>query len=528
MHKSDCASSKVANRVIRGHRCAKAFGTPFLLFMATSAHAAPFGGFAPPASYAVQSMPQSIVADDLDGDGHIDLVAASNGAGVYSVLRANGDGTFQTQTFEQAGLSPVSLKTADLNKDGDPDLIVANSTQNTVSVSLGMAGAQFGPRVAFAVGDFPYALALDDFNGDDHLDIVVSNAGSGALSLLYGLGDGAFAPMESVEVGLGQMAIDVGRFNGDQHADIVLTHVDDSISVLLGDGAGGFTLSQSLAAGFGAKSMSVGDVNGDTHDDFIVSNAFSNSIQVFLGAGDGTFASLPETPSGVRPDSVALGNLDGDAHLDLAFVNETTDVISVFLGHGDGTFQAPELIQVGFEALALVICNVDDDGLLDIAVATGAGANNFARVLLNQTDVTAPGAFDLMTPFDAAHDVPAPSKSESDWLRVTLDWSDAAPDFSPVAYRVTIAFDPGLSMVVFSQDDIPVSNVVIPGGVLLPLTTYYWSVEASNTVGASVSNPVAHQFSTGVCSSTPGDLNGDGQVDGADLAQLLGNWAPGL
>ncbi len=527
MHVSECAKSTLAKRVIRRDRCALAIGVQLPFFMAGLAQAAPFGGFALPVSYAVQSMPQSIVADDLDGDGHIDLVAASNSAGVYSVLRANGDGTFQTQTFEPAGLNPVSLKTADLNEDGDPDLIVANSTQNTVSVSLGMTGVQFGPRVAIGVGDFPYALALDDFNGDDHLDIAVSSAGSSAMSLLYGLGDGAFAPMESVDVGLGQMAIDVGRFNGDQHADIVLTHVDDSISVLLGDGAGGFTLSQSLAAGFGAKSMSVGDVNGDTHDDFIVSNIFSNSIQVFLGAGDGTFASLPETPSGVRPDSVALGHLDGDAHLDMALVNESSDEISVYLGNGDGTFQPPHVIEVGFEPLALVICNADKDGLLDIAVATGSGANNFARILLNQTDVTAPGAFELLTPFDSAQDVPAPTQAEGNWMRLTLDWSDATPDFSPVAYSLTVALDPGLSMVVFSQEDIMGSEFVIPGGVLLPLTTYYWSVEASNAVGATVSNPIAHQFSTGVCSSTPGDLNGDGQVDGADLAQLLGNWAPG-
>ena len=62
------------------------------------------------------------------------MVANANSNNV-SVLRGNGDGTFQTpNTVPTGGVFPISVAVADLNGDGTPDLVTANANSNNVSV----------------------------------------------------------------------------------------------------------------------------------------------------------------------------------------------------------------------------------------------------------------------------------------------------------------------------------------------------------------------------------------------------------
>src|SRR5207253_8373165 len=91
----------------------------------------------------------SVVAGDFNNDGNLDLAAyTGTGAGQVWVTLGNGDGTFRSPTFLNAGVIAYG-----------PPLLVA------------------------------------DFNGDGILDLVISGFGQGAygLSVMLGLGDGNFA-----------------------------------------------------------------------------------------------------------------------------------------------------------------------------------------------------------------------------------------------------------------------------------------------------------------------------------------------
>src|ERR1700687_5721573 len=91
----------------------------------------PFVEYATGAKNAV-----AIAAADINHDGTVDLVVANlcapkssycTGAGVVSVLRGRGDGTFKTpQLFTSGGTGPVSVAVADVNGDNKPDLVVIN------------------------------------------------------------------------------------------------------------------------------------------------------------------------------------------------------------------------------------------------------------------------------------------------------------------------------------------------------------------------------------------------------------------
>ena len=121
-----------------------------------------------------------------------------------------------------------------------------------------------------------------------------------------------------------------------------------------------------------------------------------------------------------------------------------------------------------------------------------------------------PSPFALLTPADAATGAA---------LEPLLDWEKA--DFAGT-YTVTIALDQALTNIVFQQAGVNANftSLQTPAGVLQPGVTYFWSVTAVNTHGATVSDGGAFSFTT----ATPADINGDGLVNGADLAFVLSAW----
>ncbi|HWZ86802.1 MAG TPA: VCBS repeat-containing protein, partial [Thermoanaerobaculia bacterium] len=87
--------------------------------------APPFG---PPARIALGGgrVPEAVAAGDFDGDGRIDLVVASEGAGDVTVLLGDGRGGFRVGRSFPAGAHPTEIFVADFDHDGRPDLAIAN------------------------------------------------------------------------------------------------------------------------------------------------------------------------------------------------------------------------------------------------------------------------------------------------------------------------------------------------------------------------------------------------------------------
>jgi hypothetical protein len=98
--------------------------------------------FAPAVNYAVGSNPRSIFCADLDGDGDLDLTTA-NEVGSVSILKNNGNGTFQLKADYGAGSWSSSVFCADLDGDNDLDLAVANQNSDNVSILINLSDPYF-------------------------------------------------------------------------------------------------------------------------------------------------------------------------------------------------------------------------------------------------------------------------------------------------------------------------------------------------------------------------------------------------
>ncbi len=120
--------------------------------------------------------------EDLDGDGHTDVAwtrcSASAGQRVrceVAVAYGAGDGSVGEATVYDASEWALTLVAADLDVDGHKDLIVANSQASNLSVFFGGEDRGFEPMRSFGTAMAPFSLAVADLNGDGLPDVAVGH-----------------------------------------------------------------------------------------------------------------------------------------------------------------------------------------------------------------------------------------------------------------------------------------------------------------------------------------------------------------
>jgi hypothetical protein len=192
------------------------------------------GGLALSQMQAAFVQPDGIVAVDLDRDGHLDLAVDDFGSDMMWVFRGAGDGTFDAPSQFPTGTTRT-LAAADTNGDGLIDLLSTNGGEGgDVTIFLNQAQLVFGSALPSPIETFPVVVATGDFNGDGTPDVAVGDNTSNDLSIGLGRGDGTFVQALAFG-GIGAWAIDVADFNHDGKPDLaVLPPFGQTINVLLG------------------------------------------------------------------------------------------------------------------------------------------------------------------------------------------------------------------------------------------------------------------------------------------------------
>ncbi len=248
----------------------------------------------------------NVYAEDINGDGKLDLVCATETAGAAgqanpvisaSVLIGNGDGTFKSAMTTQVGTA-------------------ANLTSNYATFAFG------------------------DFNNDGFGDIATP------FGILPGVGNGTFGNPIALPFGGASAStqlpaapyLAVGDFNGDGNLDLATLPVganNGQLQLFLGNGKGAFTASAPLTVGTaGITSLAAADLNGDGLTDLLVGNAASStttgaatgaSVGVLLNGGNATFAAPATYAVGGTPISVSAVEFNADGNPDLLAIDQATN-----------------------------------------------------------------------------------------------------------------------------------------------------------------------------------------------------------
>ena len=213
-------------------------------------------------------------AVDIEADGDLDIVMGT-AAGLPTVLRNNGDGTFQP-IHPFAGVSGIrQFVWADLNGDGNPDAALIDGA-GKLHVFLNQRSGNFIERSVPGIISDARAVTAADVNRDGILALVVVQP-SGAITRLSDAEDGrgwtasAIAQVPDPSTNLaGDVRLRAADVDNNGAVDLILTQgappsqkPTAGALIWLADEKGTFTLTAKPAGP--ARVFAVADVNADGH-----------------------------------------------------------------------------------------------------------------------------------------------------------------------------------------------------------------------------------------------------------------------
>jgi hypothetical protein len=345
----------------------------------------------------VNSKPLGLAVGDVNGDAQPDLLVAKWTSDAVGVLLGNGNGTFQAlATYSSGYLSyPRNLVAADINGDGHLDIVTANSGSNSIGLLLGNGTGTFPTVINYPAGGYgqPWDVTVADVNGDGRPDLLATNSATSQLAVLLNTAAGMQAAATySTGIGTYPTGLAVRDVNADGRPDVLTTDFNGSSTsaiLLLGNGNGTFQAAVALPTGSNSRpvQLAVGDVNTDGLPDVLTANFNSSTASVLLGNGNGTFQAPNTYSTGNNSNAqvIALADMNGDMKLDLVTANSGGNSAGVLLGNGNGTFQPAVTSPTGPGGfpVGLAVADFNGDSKLDIAIANNTG--NSVAVLLNTT-----------------------------------------------------------------------------------------------------------------------------------------------
>jgi len=309
--------------------------------------------------------PYGVATGDLNEDGRPDLlVLKPDGAQALSIFIGKSDNTFEAASVYQSGTVGLqNFAVADMNGDGHLDVVAAGAAGSRVFIWHGDGHGSFGEPVSVQ-GNGSYAIAIGDADEDGHPDVVTTNfeaAVAGAqseFSFMKGIGDSLDAP-RSYSCAQFPRNVAIGDLDRDGHLDVVTASVAPSssygLNLFRGAGNGTFALYDSINVyGFSPEHVDIADLNGDGIPDLVTNSNSTSAVYVILGKGGGQFAAPIEFPlESRRPFDVIAADLNRDGRADLAVTNLNFNTVSVFLNSGCGPLS---------QSISLVFPNRGGDG----------------------------------------------------------------------------------------------------------------------------------------------------------------------
>jgi hypothetical protein len=329
--------------------------------------------------------PHSIATGDFDGDGRPE-VATSDGHDISVSLFRNVDGRLAhvgEVAFAEAG-HLNSIVTNDIDGDGDLDLLVADREANRIGVLLNRGDGTYPAPVHYKVGQEPFMVTTGDFDGDGAPDMVAANKSANTITLYRNRRDGTFETRRDLAVGVQPLAVAAADLDGDGDVDLVTANQTSiSLSILQNAGGGEFGPASEFPVLSAPRYVIAADLDEDGDQDLAVADS---EVSVILNRGDGTFFSQQLLPvGGGGPYSVLAADVNADDRLDLAIVSEEKFTVAVLIGRGDGTFPLQFRYRLNEAPRFVGAIDLNADGLLDL-IGTNRRARNLT-VLTSQSSV---------------------------------------------------------------------------------------------------------------------------------------------
>ena len=343
----------------------------------------------------------SVFGGDLDGDGDMDVAAASEGGDVINWYENNGDGT----SWVEEAVDPLfngahGVFAADIDGDGDLDLAGASRNDNDIVYYENVIGeggvGNWNKNILATAFSSARGVAAADVDGDGDVDVLGASSTLGELAWWENetVHRSATFPIENVldDSLNGARSVDSGDLDGDGDRDLVVIARDAGTVSWWKNLDRGISWVENIIAtvegGFGSTpdpgepgsedltmdevSVAVGDIDDDGDEDFVIAVESVDDVLWYENTnGDGSlWTEKIISTSFLGARQAVLADVDGDGDLDVLGAAAVAKDVTWFENDGNGGTWTAHIVEDNYDrASSVTAADIDGDGDLDVVGA---------------------------------------------------------------------------------------------------------------------------------------------------------------
>jgi hypothetical protein len=320
--------------------------------------------------YATGASPIGLLLHDFDDDGLIDVATANRGSSSISVFYNRGDGDLDGQQSIEVPHAPESLH---LLQPRGGMLVVDHPNENMISLVHLPDSDRGSGAVAIPTGAHPQVVLAQRSTTSDRIRVL----------LQYRDTDDARAPFAVVEQfgskqytersfrwppHLTVAALVTGSISGNPQGDLVLALRDGrspSTSIVLAPPLDGFDYRRFVTTYRVPDSIGIpqflacGQINSDTCEDVaVITGAPFSRFGVLIGTTNYRLAPPQYWMTEIRPSEqqpVLLTDADGDGATDIVYLDRSNRAVNVLYGRGNGEFSRPTPVLIDGEISSIAV-----------------------------------------------------------------------------------------------------------------------------------------------------------------------------
>ena len=333
----------------------------------------------------------SVATGDVTGDGVPDLLGIGATDGRLYRYPGSGHGTITAKTAIGSGWNVFDalIGAGDLDGDGHVDVVAREAASGRMRTYYGTGTGTVSYRMTWGsgFGTLPQLTAGQDWDGDGHTDLIAVRP-SGDLAVYHGSGRRAYD--RAAPTGLALTGADttfvVGDVDHDGHADVLARRPSGDLYLYPGSAAASSTATSGRLVGHGWQGMTLlapaGDLDRDGTVDVLARDS-AGVLWIYPMTPAGGFLPRRELGTGwqIMSDIVGVGAWDGDAAPDV-MARTTSGELRLYPGNGPGRLGVGRVLASSTSGLSALVGagDVDGDGRSDlIARATDGHLVSYAQ-----------------------------------------------------------------------------------------------------------------------------------------------------
>ncbi|MED6334279.1 MAG: VCBS repeat-containing protein [Planctomycetota bacterium] len=329
-----------------------------------------------------QKNSQSVHSADLDGDGDMDVLATSWGNDrVTWYENTDGAGSFgPMQVITSSAVGARAVVAADIDGDGDMDVVCASDFDDKVRWFRNLDGlGSFGNAIVVASIHSPRAVFVGDLDGDGDVDVIAPSYFDSEVGWYENSnGLGSFNAKQLISSAtFGALTVSAADVDGDGDLDALSgSELDDEVSLFVNtDGLGSFGAQVIIsAAADSVRLVHADDLDGDGDPDVLSASHNDDKVAWYENSdGLGSYgAEQIITTSADSARAVTTSDLDGDGDADVIAAAYLGDYVAWYENtDGLGSFGTEQLVVSGLNgAHGVFAADLNGDGSQDVLSAS--------------------------------------------------------------------------------------------------------------------------------------------------------------